>query len=88
MKSFASLDIWSNASSSKSHIAAVTFDSVSESISPENGERPDKLKKIQNRKSSSNARGDCRQHVDRQLIHNSNLFILKIVNSKFESRFW
>lgn len=40
MKSLASSEISSNASSSKSHVADVTLDSVSFSLSPMNGDNP------------------------------------------------
>ena len=47
MKSLASLEISSNASSSKSQAALVIFARVSGSLSPANGERPDRLKSIE-----------------------------------------
>lgn len=40
MKLLASSEISSNASSSKSHVAEVTLDSVSLSLSPMNGDKP------------------------------------------------
>ena len=43
IKSFAVSEISSKASSSKSHMVMVTFDSVSASVSPINGDSPDNL---------------------------------------------
>jgi hypothetical protein len=46
MKSLATLDILSNSSASKSHLAVVTLHNVSGSVAPINGESPDNLKQV------------------------------------------
>ncbi len=48
IKSLASSEISSNASSSKSHVAEVTLDSVSISLSPMKGDKPLTLKRTRN----------------------------------------
>lgn len=48
IKSLASSEISSNASSSKSHVAEVTLDSVSLSLSPMKGDKPLTLKTTKN----------------------------------------
>ena len=54
MKSFASSEISSKAASLKSYSAITTFDIVSMSVSPMNGDRPDKLTAIQRFKFGAN----------------------------------
>ena len=44
IKSLASLEMLSNSSALKSQVAVVTFDSVSCSLSPMKGDKPDNLK--------------------------------------------